>query len=194
MNRLVAAVFVFFLVVSSAPPALAQSAFGYELKVKGMVCAFCAYNVSRQLRSAEGVAPDSILVDLENGTITLRSEKPLERARLAKLVEAAGFALEAVTETTPDSPLPAPRAERAARISLTLDANGFAEGEFDALLKTLGALASQRSAGVAIVAPAQLEMRVLRPILMGRHPAMDVDFSEGIRPDNTVLINVYFAD
>ena len=194
MNRLVATVLVLVLVVSSAPPALAQSTFGYELKVKGMVCAFCAYSVSRQLRSAEGVVPDSILVDLENGTITLRSEKPLERARLATLVEAAGFALEAVTETTPGSPLPAPRAERAARISLTLDADGFAEGEFDALLKTLGALASQRSAGVAIVAPAPLEMRVLRPILMGHHPAMDVDFSEGIRPDNTVLINVYFAD
>ena len=194
MNRLVAAVFVFFLVVSSAPPALAQSAFGYELKVKGMVCAFCAYNVSKQLKSVDGVAPDSILVDLGSGMITLRSEKPLERARLAELVEAAGFALEAVTETTPDSPLPAPRAERAASISLTLDANGFAEGEFDALLETLGALASRRSAGVAIVAPAQLEMRVLRPILMGRHPAMDVDFSEGIRPDNTVLIKVYFAD
>ena len=47
---------------------------------------------------------------------------------------------------------------------------------------------------VAVVAPAPLEMRVLRPILMGHHPAMDVDFSEGIRPDNTVLINVYFAD
>ena len=150
--------------------------------------------MSRQLRSAEGVAPDSTLVDLENGTITLRSEKPLERARLATLVETAGFALEAVTETAPDSPRPAPRAERAARISLTLDADGFAEGEFDALLETLGPLASQRSAGVAVAAPAQLEMRVLRPILIGHHPAMDVDFSEGIHPDNTVLIDVYFAD
>ncbi len=123
MNRLIPVVLILFLFVSSAPSAIASEV-GYELKVTGMVCAFCAYNVSKQLRSAEGVAPDSILVDLENGTITLRSEKPLERARLAKLVEAAGFALEAVTETTPDSPLPAPRAERAARISLTLDANG----------------------------------------------------------------------
>lgn len=194
MNRLVAAVLVLFLVVSSAPPALAQSAFGYELKVKGMVCAFCAYNVSKQLRSADGVAPDSILVDLENGTITLRSEKPLERARLTRLVETAGFALEAVTEIAPDSPLPAPRAKRAAGISLTLDADGLAEGEFDALLKMLGALVTQRSAGVTIVAPSQLEMRVLRPILMGHRPAMDVDFSVGIPPDNTVLVDVFFAD
>ncbi len=194
MTRIVAPKHVLFLDVSSAPPALAQSAFGYELKVKGMVCAFCAYNVSRQLRLVDGVAPDSILVDLESGTITVRSEKPLERARLARLVEAAGFALEAVIETAPDLPRPAPRADRAARISLTLDANGLAEGEFDALLKTLGALASQRSAGVAVVAPTQLEMRVLRPILMGHHPAMDVDFSEGTRPDNTVLINVSFAN
>ncbi len=68
------------------------------------------------------------------------------------------------------------------------------EGEFDALLKTLGALASQRLADVAVVAPAQLELRVLRPILMEHRPAMDVDFSEGTRPDDTVLINVYFAD
>ena len=190
MNRLIPAVLILFLFVSSAPSAIASEV-GYELKVTGMVCAFCAYNVSKQLRSADGVAADSIEVDLASGTITLKSEKPLEAARLAELVEAAGFKLEAVTETAPDSSIPASSSERAVQLSLTLDAKGLAEGEFDSLLQALGVLASERSAGLAVVAPAGLEMRLLRPILMGRTPAIDVDFSEGIRPDNTVLINVF---
>ena len=192
MNRFVVAVLMLVFVLAGAPPVLAQRALGYELKVKGMVCAFCAYNVSKQLRSADGVAPESIRVDLEKGTIALRSAKPLNRARLAALVEAAGFALEGVTEKSPDPPRPARRAERAP-ISLTLDANKLDDGEFDALLQALGVLASQRSAGVTVVAPAQLEMRALRPILMGRTPAIPVDFSEESRPD-TIRINVYFVD
>ena len=192
MNRLIATALVLCLFVLSAPNAIA-SEFGYELKVKGMVCAFCAYSVSRQLSSADGVVADSIEVDLAVGTITLESERSLEAALLAELVEAAGFELESVTETVPDSSIPASSSERAVQLSLTLDAKGLAEGEFDSLLQALGVLASERSAGLAVVAPAGLEMRLLRPILMGRTPAIDVDFSEGIRPDNTVLINV-FAD
>ena len=189
MNRLIAAALVLFLFVSNAPSASA-SEFGYELKVKGMVCAFCAYSVSRQLRSADGVVADSVEVDLAVGTITLESEKPLEAALLAELVEAAGFELEAVAESAPDSSITAPSSERGVLISLTLDAKGVADGEFEALLQALGTFVSQRSAGLDVVAPAGLEMLTLRPILMGRTPAIDVGYSEGIPEDNTVLIEV----
>lgn len=190
MNRLIAAVLVLF--VSTSTSAIA-SEFEYELKVKGMVCAFCAYNLSKQLRSADGVTPESIKVDLAGGKVTLRSEKRLDAARLAELVQAAGFELEAVAEIAADSSTPAPRSERRVLLSLTVDARGLEEGEFDILLEAVGALASQRSAGVTVVGPAGLEMRALRPILMGRSPAMDVAFTESVRPDSTVLINVVVA-
>ncbi len=57
----------------------------YTLEVKGMVCAYCAYNVSKQLKSLDGVVPDSVSVDLENVVVTLQSEKKLE-----KLINGAG--------------------------------------------------------------------------------------------------------
>lgn len=193
MNRFATAVLVLVFVVSSALPALAQRAFGYELKVKGMVCAFCAYNLSKQLKAADGVTPESIKVDLAGGTVTVRSEKPLERARLSELVRAAGFQLEAVAQTVEDSSTPAARSGRRVLMSLTVDGRGLAEGEFDSVLQAVGVLASQRSVGLTVVGPADLEMRTLRPILMGRTPAMDAAFSESTRSDDTVLINVVAA-
>ena len=36
----------------------------YDLDVKGMKCAFCAYNVSKQLESLAGVVPGTVDVDL----------------------------------------------------------------------------------------------------------------------------------
>ena len=39
----------------------------YDLEVNGMVCAFCAYNVSKQLRSLDDVVPESVDADLDKG-------------------------------------------------------------------------------------------------------------------------------
>lgn len=189
MNR-VFAVVALLLVVSTATNAVADD-LEYELGVEGMVCAFCAYNVSRALRSLEGVVPDSIDVDLASGRITLRSSAKLEEAVLAGVVQDAGFELEALAETEADSPPVAPAgANRRVLVSLTLDVDGLKEGEFDALLEAVGQWAAERRAGLAVAGPAAIEMRALRPILMGHTPALDVDFTEAIGPDNAVLINV----
>lgn len=187
MSRLVAPALVLVLIASTNAVA---SEFAYKLDVKGMVCAFCAHNVSKQLRSADGVAADSVDVDLASGTVTLLSEKELQTARLAELVQAAGFELEAVAETVSDSSTTAQRSERPVLVSLTVPTDGLAEGEFDILLEALGALASQRSADLTLMGPAALEMRALRPILMGRKPAIEVWFTERTRPDDVLLINV----
>ena len=38
--------------------------FDYAVEVKGMVCSFCAYNVSKQLRSLDGVVDHSAVSTL----------------------------------------------------------------------------------------------------------------------------------
>lgn len=187
MSRLVAAVLV--LAVSTSTNAIAIE-LEYELEVKGMVCAFCAYNVAKQLRSLDGVASDSIEVDLDSGKVKLRSDRHLQAAKLTDRVEAAGFALEAIAEKTAEPVAPPPRSERQVLISLTVDAEGLGQGAFDNLLEALGAFASERSAAMTVAGPARLELRALRPMLMGRTPAVDVEFTESVRPDDTVLINV----
>ena len=75
MKQLIAAI---LFCVSFPASALADNV-GYTLEVKGMVCAYCAYNVSKQLKSLDGVIPESINVDLENDVVTLQSEKPLAK-------------------------------------------------------------------------------------------------------------------
>ena len=71
MNYLSVLVLACMLFATNVP----ASDLDYTLEVKGMVCAYCAYNVSKQLKSLDGVVPDSVSVDLENGMVTLRSEK-----------------------------------------------------------------------------------------------------------------------
>ena len=68
----------------------------YDLEVNGMVCAFCAYNVSKQLKTLDGVIPDT--VDLDKGRVKLQSGNKLDRSQLADLLLTAGFELVTVNE------------------------------------------------------------------------------------------------
>jgi len=67
------------LILALVSASLTTSAFAgqleYDLKVEGMKCAFCAYSVSKQLESLDGVVAGSVNVDLEHGRVTLRSDQ-----------------------------------------------------------------------------------------------------------------------
>lgn len=149
----------------------------YELDVRGMVCAFCAYSVSKQLRSAEGVIPGSIDVDLQNGRITLRSDTALQAADLSERIERAGFELEFVNETPTEQIAQPVSISGPPIVSITIGAGGIAQEELDSLLEMIGAYSSERGAHLKVAGPVDLEMRIMRPILMGRTPAMDVEFT-----------------
>jgi len=72
--------FLIVLAIISLPIAVsgATNELQYDLEVSGMKCAFCAYNVSKQIESLDGVVPQSVDVDLEQGAVRLRSEKALD--------------------------------------------------------------------------------------------------------------------
>jgi cation transport ATPase len=71
MNRLI--LMLGLLVSSSGLLATEQV---YQADVEGMVCAFCAYSVSRNVAGLPGVDADSVDVDLENGEVTFSSSAP----------------------------------------------------------------------------------------------------------------------
>lgn len=186
---LTAALIIASLVATEA----GADAFDYTLEVKGMVCAFCAYNVTKQLQSLPSVAPGSVHVDLAAGRVELRSDAKIEAANFRDPIEAAGFELEGVAEKAAEGHVSAPESDARVVLSLAVDAEGLAAGEFDALLKALGVLASQRGAALSVAGPKELEMRTLRPVLTGRRPALDVRFEAAVRPDNTVLLQLLDA-
>ena len=187
MKQLIA---VILFCVSFPTSALAND-LGYTLEVKGMFCAYCAYNVSKQLKNLDGVIPESIDVDLENDVVTLRSEKPLDKNRLTDLVTSAGFQPGIVTETVLDAQEARLRPDGPVVMHLTFHADQLADGKFDVMLEALGTVAAQRSARLAIEAPTELEVPILRPILAGRKTVIDVVYRPVKQPINNVLIKLF---
>ena len=162
----------------------------YDLEVNGMVCAFCAYNVSKQLGTVDGVVPDTVDVDLESGRVRLQSGKKLDRDQLADLLLTAGFNLGAVNEANASHAASRQQRDQAAFLSMTVDSERLGDGQFDEVLEAIGAIAVMRSARISVAGPAKLELAILKPVLMGRRSVIKVDYEQVNRPDQTVVVSV----
>ena len=162
----------------------------YELEVNGMVCAFCAYNVSKQLKTIDGVVPDSVAVDLDQGTVRLRSESKLDRKQLADLLLTAGFELGAVSEAEALNTEPARRLDQVVLLSVTMISDRLVDGQFDEVLEAIGAMAVQRSGRISVVGPEELELAILKPVLMGRRTVIEVEYETVNRPDQAVVVSL----
>lgn len=162
----------------------------YDLEVKGMKCAFCAYNVSKQIESLDGVISRTVDVDLEQGTVKLRSEKTLDEMQLADLLLQAGFTLGAVTEAVASATQSRQVSDEAAFLSVTMNAHELSEGEFGAILEELGTIAVQRSGRISVAGPGELEAAILKPVLAGRKSVIKVDYEQVNWPDQAVVVSV----
>lgn len=162
----------------------------YDLEVKGMKCAFCAYNVAKQLESLDGVIPQTVDVDLEQGTVKLRSGKTLDETRLADVLLQAGFTLGTVTEAEASAIQPRQVSDEATFLSVTMNARELSEGNFDAILEEFGAIALQRSGRISVLGPGELEVAILKPVLAGRRSVIKVDYEQINRPDQTVVVSL----
>ena len=47
----------------------AAEEYSYQAQIKGMVCAFCAYSVNKNISALRGVDAESVDVDLKNGEV-----------------------------------------------------------------------------------------------------------------------------
>jgi len=162
----------------------------YDLEVNGMVCAFCAYSVSKQLRTLDGVVADTVDVDLETGRVRLQSGNKLDRVQLADLILAAGFKLDAVNETSASHAEPRAQPDEAVFLSMTMSSDRLSDGQFDQVLEDIGAIVVQRSGRILVSGPAELELAILKPILMGRRTVIKVDYDRVKRRDQTVALTV----
>ena len=163
----------------------------YDLKVNGMVCAFCAYNVSKQLKTLNGVVSDTVDVDLDKGRVTLQSEQELDKSQIADLLLTAGFKLGAVNEAIALNAEPRRQRDEAAFLSMTISSDRLSDGQFDEVLEAIGAIAVQRSGRISVVGPADLELAILKPILMGRRTVIKVDYDRSVSLKETVAVSVF---
>ncbi len=182
--------FVSILVTASFATDAVADQFEYDLEVSGMVCAFCAYNVSKQLKTHDGVVPDTVDVDLDNGRVKLQSGNKLDRTQLADLLLRAGFKLGAVNEAITLNTEPRRQRHEAAFLSMTISSDRLSDGQFDEVLEAIGAIAVQRSGRISIVGAADLELAILKPVLMGRRTVVKVDYDRVNQPDRSVTVSL----
>jgi len=168
----------------------ATTQINYDLEVSGMVCAFCAYNVSKQLQSIDGVIADSVEVDLAHGAVVLRSATELDEKHLAELISQAGFTVVAITKMPVLEAESTPPPEMAVLLSVTLQPAALAAGEFEEVLEGLGALAERRSGRIHVRAPDDLEETILKPLLGGRKTVISVVYDTAHRADQGVIVLV----
>jgi copper chaperone CopZ len=144
----------------------------YNADVKGMVCAFCAYSVSKNISKLPGVDADSVDVDLKGGHVVFNSSKKVSEEKLAGLFTSSGFTISHLTVSRRATTIVKP--EKPASLDLQL-----AVLEIDKLssvIEAIGNIAASNPSRLIIHAPGTQEEAILKPLLMGRQQVIKVRF------------------
>ena len=155
-----------------ATPVQAAKQYRYNADVTGMVCAFCAYNVSKKISRLPGVLADTVNVDLDNGGVSFASRNLVDRKQLEDTFSDSGFTLDNLRYRVLEDAGPPPAAERVLSLSSSRDQ----VERLTPLLETLGELAANRPMRLHVRADAGLEDRLLKPLLMGRQQVIQTRF------------------
>jgi len=156
----------------------------YEAHVEGMVCAFCAYSVSKNIGSLPGVDAESVNVDLKTGRVGFKSNRQVSRQSLEAVFTESGFTLDKLSEIE----LPPTNGQSPQQLSLILDVrlDSLDTDRFEAVFEAVGNIAAGSPSRLVIEAPGSLEGDLLKPVLMGRQQVMKVRF----RPSDSRSIHL----
>jgi len=144
----------------------------YNGDVEGMVCAYCAYSVSKNIKKIQGVHLESVDVDLEGGKLSFVSDDPVSEEGLSELFNKSGFSISNLKLTR----IPEEQAKAENNASLDVIINISQIEQFSEVIEAIGNLAASSSASLTIQAPAVHEETILKPLLMGRQHVVKVHF------------------
>ena len=177
-------IFAWALVLASIGAAAAKT-YVYEAKIEGMVCAFCAYNVSKRIEALPGVSPGSVVVNLDTGLVQFSAGTAVEEEQVSTVLNDTGFSITAlrVTESgTKPTETPEPTQQLALRFDQT-------EAErFESVLDAIGTIAASTGGQLRIRAPSELEIALLKPLLAGRKQSTQVEFDATSGPSVEVYL------
>lgn len=147
----------------------------YDVHIDGMVCAYCAYNVSKRLAQLEAVVPGSVQVDLEAKQVRFDARTEVSKSMIDQALADSGFTVKTIEWKALDSQEESGPYDRLeASIHLPVVALGSTLTEH--LLDALGAAATAQHGRLVVQAPANQESALLKPLLAGRRPAIPVEF------------------
>ncbi len=70
---------------------MSTDAYRFTATVVGMTCGHCVASVTEELQEIDGVT--SVDVELESGSVTVMSDRPLDRSAVDAAVQEAGYSL-----------------------------------------------------------------------------------------------------
>jgi copper chaperone CopZ len=149
------------------------SAYTYQARIEGMVCAYCAYNVGKTIAALPGVDAESVTVNLDSNLADFHATVPGDRDAVSAAFAESGFTMSALSQI--DSPA-TPATTYGSTPLIELDLDGADTARFESILETMGDFASTQRLRLVIEAPEAVEIDLLLPILMGRDHAISVLF------------------
>ncbi len=144
----------------------------YNADVKGMVCAFCAYSVSKNVSQLSGVDADSVDVNLKGGYVTFDSSKKVAEEKLAGLFTDSGFSISHLTVSETSKKFVSSKKPT----SLDLQLAVFKIDQLSSVIEAIGNIAADNPSRLIIYAPGAQEEAILKPLLMGRQQVIRVRF------------------
>lgn len=154
----------------------------YNANVKGMVCAFCAYNVSKNISKLPGVNADSINVDLKGGHVSFSSEQKVSEQKLTTLFSNSGFTISDLNLQKN----PTPKDEVSQKIQLELKIDIFQVDQLTTVIEAIGNIAANTDSRLIVKAPISQEDVILKPLLMGKQQVIKVRFIP-VKSDEIIL-------
>jgi copper chaperone CopZ len=170
--------FVLFISASSW-----ANEYSYQADVNGMVCAFCAYNVSKNVSSIPGVDADSVDIDLEGGHVRFYSSQIVNENKLANVFTDSGFTISnlrksELNKTTIN--------QKDTKPLLVLEFDRTKNEQYNSVLNAIGNIVTNTPSHLLIKAPEAYEDKLLKPILMGRQQVIKIRFV----PEESEMIRI----
>jgi len=166
-----------FLIVIISTLFLTQSVwandYAYHGKVKGMVCAFCAYNVSDKIGKIDGVNAASVQVDLKSGEVDFLSTTTIKQSQVASIFNDSGFSLVSLNQQAVNDYKPI---QYATEPLITLNFSFDQIEQLGSVLEAIGNMAATKTSRLFIHAENAHKIELLKPIIAGRQRAIKVDF------------------
>jgi len=163
---------VLTLLMSLFTLSVVAGTYSYKADVEGMVCAFCAYSVAKNISKLPGVDADSVNVDLKNGHVAFNSQKKVAEKNLTELFNDSGFSLSNLEFTKNNDT----HDLAAGEVILDLKIDAFKTDQFSVVLESIGNKVANTNSRLIINAPASQEETILKPLLMGRQQVIKVRF------------------
>ena len=178
---------ILLLLLYNASAATATQ-YQYEVNVNGMVCAYCAYSVSKRFATLSGVDDESVDVNLRRGQVRFTSSESIPESEISAVLQDSGFNIVRVNRTIRDE-----TTSKEISTPVELARISFANEAVDTpmvnnLLDILGETAINKGGHFIVTAPKEQESAILKPLIGGRQKAIPVRFSPSDKPRVTVIL------